>query len=346
MKGRVIALDQLNGRKAAAMLEDGVLADLLVEAKDTPPAPRPGAIYRAICDRPMKGQGAMMLRLPGGLSAYLRKGKGLGTGQTLLVQVTGRAEDTKAVPVTSRILLKSRYAIVTPGAPGINVSRRIRDEEERTRLLEIAHETMTDEAGKEAGLIIRSAAEGADNDVVADDIAAMCELAARIAADTAGTTPELLLEGPDVHMLAWRDWPRPDLFTEAPGCFEEHGLNETISAILAPKQPLKGGGVAFIEPTRAFVAIDVNTGSDTSQAAGLKANIALARDLPRLLRCRGLGGQIIIDFAPMAKKDRRQLEQILRAALRRDTVETVLAGWTPLGNFELQRKRERVPVRL
>ncbi len=344
MKGRVIALDHLNGRKAAAMLEDGVLVDLLVEAEQADP--RPGAIFRAICDRPMKGQGAMMVRLPGGRSAFLRKGKGLVSGQPVLVQVSGRAEEAKAVPATSRILLKSRYAIVTPGAPGINVSRQIRDEEERTRLLEIAHAVAEGAPGKEDGLILRSAAEGADEDVVADDIAAMGDLAAQIAGEAEGSEPELLLEGPDVHMLAWRDWPRPDLFTEAPGCFAEHGLNETIAAILAPKQPLKGGGIAFIEPTRAFVAIDVNTGGDTSQAAGLKANIALARDLPRLLRCRGLGGQIVIDFAPMAKKDRRQLEQILRAALRRDSVETALAGWTPLGNFELQRKRERVPVRL
>ncbi len=336
MKGRVIALDVLKGRKAAAMLEDGVLADLLVEAGQ---GPRPGAIYRAICDRPMKGQGAMMLRLPEG-TAYLRKGKGLSPGQPLLVQVTGRAEDGKAVPVSQRVLFKSRYAIVTPGAPGINVSRQIRDEEERARLLEIAHEVMDGSAG----LILRSAAEGADDGDVADDIAMMRDLAARVAGDAEGEGAELLVDGPDVHELAWRDWPRPDLFTEAPGCFVEHGLDETIAAILAPKQRLKGGGLAFIEPTRAFVAVDVNTGGDTSQAAGLKVNIALARELPRLLRCRGLGGQIIIDFAPMPKKERAQLEQVLRAAFRRDGIETALAGWTPLGNFELQRKRERLPI--
>ncbi|MCB1331935.1 MAG: ribonuclease E/G, partial [Maritimibacter sp.] len=79
-------------------------------------------------------------------------------------------------------------------------------------------------------------------------------------------------------------------------------------------------------------------------AAGLKANIALARELPRQLRCRGLGGQIVVDFAPMPKKDRPALEQVLRAALRADPVETALAGWTPLGLCELQRKRERRPL--
>ncbi len=72
--------------------------------------------------------------------------------------------------------------------------------------------------------------------------------------------------------------------------------------------------------------------------------MATARDLPRILRLRGLAGQIVIDFAPMPKKDRRQLEQVLKAAFRTDPVDTILSGWTNLGNFELQRKRERLPL--
>ncbi|MER3352618.1 MAG: ribonuclease E/G, partial [Hoeflea sp. D1-CHI-28] len=108
--------------------------------------------------------------------------------------------------------------------------------------------------------------------------------------------------------------------------------------------PLSGGASFYIEPTRALVAVDVNTGSDTSPAAGLKANLAAAKDLPRQLRLRGLGGQITLDLAPMGKKDRRQFETTLRAAFRQDATETALAGWTPLGHFELQRKRVRVPL--
>ena len=92
------------------------------------------------------------------------------------------------------------------------------------------------------------------------------------------------------------------------------------------------------------MAVDVNTGGDTSPAAGLKANLAAAKDLPRQLRLRGLGGQITLDLAPMGKKDRRQFETTLRAAFRHDATETALAGWTPLGHYELQRKRDRVPL--
>ncbi|HGG04039.1 MAG TPA: ribonuclease G, partial [Aliiroseovarius sp.] len=272
MKGRVIAFDTLNGRKAAALVEDGVLQDLLVDDNQ---GPAPGTIFRAICDRPMKGQGGMMLRLPGGAVGYLRKAKGLSQGQALLVQVSGRAEDGKAIPVTARILFKSRYAIVTPGAPGINVSRQIRDDEERVRLLEIAHEDARDGAG----LIIRSLAAKADAMDVADDIKAMRDLADAVLGDAKGAEPELLLDGPDAHLLGWRDWPQADLLVETDRAFADHGIDEMISTILSPECRLSGAGIAFIEHTRAFVAVDVNTGGDTSQAAGLKANIALARDL-------------------------------------------------------------------
>ena len=92
------------------------------------------------------------------------------------------------------------------------------------------------------------------------------------------------------------------------------------------------------------MTVCVNSGLDTSPAAGLKANIAAARDLPRQLRLRGLGGQVTVDFAPMPKKDRGTLEQVLRAAFKGEGAETTLAGWTPLGCFELQRKRDRRPL--
>ena len=104
-----------------------------------------------------------------------------------------------------------------------------------------------------------------------------------------------------------------------------------------------GEGTMYVEPTRALVAVDVNTGNDTSPAAALKANMAAARALPRALRLRGLAGQITVDFVSMSKAHRKQLEQTLRAAFRNDPIETSLVGWSPMGLFELQRKRERPP---
>ncbi|MCW1950594.1 MAG: ribonuclease G, partial [Octadecabacter sp.] len=99
MKGRMIVLDHVAGREAAALLVDGKLQDLLIDDDE---APRPGAIFRAICDRPLKGQGGMMLKLPEGETAFLRQGKGLAPGQAILVQVTGYADGGKAIPVTDR----------------------------------------------------------------------------------------------------------------------------------------------------------------------------------------------------------------------------------------------------
>jgi len=331
-----IALDHLEGREAAALMVGGRLDDLLIDSD----APRPGTIYRAIADRPVKGQGGMFLRTPDG-TAFVRQVKGIAPGQALLVQVTGHAEPGKAIPVTARVLFKSRYAIVTPEAPGRNVSRAIRDEEERVRLQEIAAEAM---GGNAMGLILRSACDGAGDDEIAADIAQMREAAGAVIGDAAGRDAETLLDGDGPHARAWRDWPEPGDLDRAPGCFAALGILERLDDLRAPGVSLPGGAQAYIEPTRALVAVDVNTGADTSPAAGLKANIALARDLPRQLRLRGLGGQITLDLAPMPKKDRRVFEDTLRAAFRRDEVETVLVGWTPLGHYELQRQRARMPL--
>jgi Ribonuclease G/E len=341
MKGRVVILDHVAGRAAAALMVDGQLHDILIDP-DTD-MPLPGAIYRAVADRPMKGQGGLTLSM-GAQKGYLRQAKGIAPGDRLLVQVAGTAEPGKAVPVSPRLLFKSRYAIVTPEAPGLNISRRIRDEEERDRLLEIAHAAMAG-APEAHGLILRSAAEGVDEDVLSDDITAMRDLAAAVTADTDGP-PECLLDAPDAHLTAWRDWadPDPDEVVEGAGAFETHGVIEATEAALSPRLPLSGGATAFIETTRALVAVDVNTGADTSLAAGLKANLALVRVLPRALRVKGLGGQITLDLAPMPKKDRRVIEDALRRAFREDGAEVVLAGWTPLGHYELQKKRDRLPL--
>ncbi|MFN6951883.1 MAG: ribonuclease E/G [Albidovulum sp.] len=343
MKGRVIVLGTYRGREAAALLVDGRLEDLLVDCGDAV-AFAPGAILRGLLDRPMKGQGGAFVKLPDGEKGFLRETKGLAPGRPVLVQVAGFAEPGKALPVTTRILFKSRLCIVTPAAPGINVSRRIREEEARARLVALAEAGMT---GSDFGLILRSAADLAEDDEVSADLAATRALAEAVMADTAGA-PELLVAAPAPHEEAWRDWaePAPDEVAEGSDAFARHGVEEMVDGLLSPIVALHGGGSMAIEPTRALVAVDVNTGADTSPAASLKTNIAAARELPRQLRLRGLGGQVSIDFAPMPKRDRAALEQQIRQAFKGEAAETSLAGWTPLGNFELQRKRDRLPLDL
>jgi Ribonuclease G/E len=336
MKGRQIILDHIQDREAAALMVDGRLEDFLIDSD----APRPGTIYRAIAQRPAKGQGGLFLETPDG-NAFLRQVKGISAGQSMLAQVTGYAEPGKAIPVTQKLLFKSRYAIVTPDAPGINLSRRIREDEERIRILSAAGTELSESLGY--GIILRSACQGADEDDIANDVDTMLDMAANVLRDADGPA-ETLTEGDGPHLLAWRDWVEPADIVTDPGGFDDCGVLDALEGLESPRVPLPGGASAFIEPTRALVAVDVNTGVDGSLGAGQKANIALAKDLPRQLRLRGLGGQITLDLAPMAKKDRRAFETSLRAAFKTDPDETTLAGWTPLGNFELQRKRARQPL--
>jgi ribonuclease G len=340
MKGRVLVLDELGARQAAALMVDGRLEELAIDPEGD--FALPGAIYRAVADRPVKGQGGIFVKLPEG-SGFLRQISGVAPGQRLLVQVTGPAEPGKAVPVSIRLLFKSRFAIVTPDAPGLNISRKIKDEGRRGVLSALAEARMTG-ASDRLGLILRSGCAGAEDDAIAEDIAAMRGLAEAVLADVSGP-PELLVDGPSAHDLAFRDWldPAVDDADTDPESFERQGVTDALDALRGPRVVLDAGAHMMIEPTRALVAVDVNTGPDTTSAAALKANIAAARDLPRQLRLRGLGGQVVVDFAPMPKRDRHILDQVLKAAFKAEG-ETNLAGWTTLGLYELTRKRDRLPL--
>jgi len=344
MKGRIAVIDRINGRAAAALIVDGRLEDILIDPLEDG-TPMTGAIYRAIADRPIKGQNGLIVKLADGQRGFLRQASGISPGQMLLVQVTSRPDEGKALPVTTRLLFKGRYGIVTPDAAGFNIARSIRDEDERTRLLEIADSVMKD-APEGIGLILRSACAGADEEEILQEITILRDTCLGVLSDGIGDGVELLLDPPSAEYLAWRDWtdPLPDQVFENEGSFDDHGVWDLLDGALRAEVPLAGGASMFIEPTRALVAIDVNTGGDFSFSAGLKANLAVAQDLPRQLRLRGLAGQIVVDFAPMGKKDRRAVEQALTRALKRDSVETNLVGWTPLGHMELQRKRDRIPL--
>lgn len=341
MSGLTAVLDPEAGHGMAALMRNGQLQDILVDPDPADPTPRPGAIYRSIVDRPLKGIGAGILRLPDGQSAFLKGLKGVSPGTALLVQVSAFAEAGKAAPVTTRLIFKSRYAIVTPDAPGINVSRSISDDAVRDSLQALAQAARGDGA---EGLILRSACADLDQDGITEDISAMLELSRQVLSEASGAEPALLLDAPDAAVQAWRDWASPDEVVQRPGAFEALEVWDRIEALKSVRVDLSGGAWMTVEPTRALVAVDVNTGGDFSPAAGLKANLATARELPRQLRLRGLGGQIVIDFAPMNKRERVQVEGALRAALRHDGIDTTLVGWTPLGHLELQRKRERRPL--
>lgn len=338
MKGSVLALGQITGRDVAALVVDGRLEELAL----APDVLAPGAILRGRAGRPMKGMGGLFVELPEGARGFLRQTKGIAPGQSLLVQVAGVAEKGKAPPLGLKLSVRGRHAVLTPAAPGLNVSRAIRDEAQRQALGQIAAQAMRG-ADASLGLILRSTCAEATPEDVVEETAGLRTLAEAIMADTDGP-PELLLAAPQPHERAWCDWPLPDTVDDGPGALDRHGVLAAIDALLRPEMALPGGASMAIEPTRALVAIDVNTGADTTPAAGLKASIEAARELPRQLRLRGLGGLVVIDLAPFPKRERHVVEQVLGKAFRGEGGETVMAGWTPLGNFEIQRRRDRVPL--
>ena len=336
MIGRVIALDYFNGREAAALIEDGKLADFLIDGD----APRQGTIYMAIADRPTKGQGGMFLRTPDG-SAFLRPAKNVRQGQPIMVQVNGYPDTGKAIPVTSKVLFKSRYAIIAPGSPGMNISRRIKGDDVRNEFQNIMRRHMEDD---ELGLILRSSCLKANEEEISRDITSMRNLAVKTLDEAIGVKLGKIVQGAGPHELAWRDWDESAHIENSPGSFERHGVFEMMDLMQDPHVILNANANMYVEQTRAMVTVDVNTGDDRAGAAGLRANLAMAKELPRQLRIRGMGGQISIDLAPMSKKDRGVFESLLRKAFMNDATATSLCGWTPLGHFELKRKRDRAPV--
>lgn len=339
MKGRQVVIGKVNEREAAALMEDGILIDLILE----PTADlAPGAICRGVTERLMKGQGGVFVRLPNGQRGYLRERSGISEGKPMLVQITGVGEDQKAIPLSSRIIIRGRYSLVTPGAPGVNVSRRIRESDTREMLEKLGNEQLGE---RTHGLILRSAAGSAEEDDISEELAENIALTDRLLTDQEGS-PELLLAAASPWEQAWMEWadPAPDAVEDGDDSFDACGVSDALDALLSAHLPLPNGASAWIESTRALIAVDVNTGNDTSPAAALKANIALARDLPRQLRLRGLGGQVVVDFAPIPKRDRVTLDQVLKAAFKAEGTETTLVGWTTMGLYEINRKRDRIPL--
>ncbi|MCH8168752.1 MAG: ribonuclease E/G [Proteobacteria bacterium] len=372
MKGRVILIDMPEERAdQAALLVDGRLEDLLLDPPDGDTTPAPDEIYWAKVDRLVPKMGGAFVKLTPEHRGFLREAKGLREGDQLPTYVSVFAEPGKAIPVSRHLLFKSRWLILTPGRPGVNVSRSIRDPQERERLSKCVAEP-----DENCGIIVRTAARGVEEEMLRK-VAKAATSGMRITPEvgkifaehskriwgggavlsavrewTDPTPDEIVYAGdgqPDIEEAAWvfREYPDLDAVAtlfDGPDLFDHYGVWDEIERLKSPRAELPSGAWMAVEATRAMVTVDVNTGGEFGGGAALTANLEAARELPRQLRLRGLGGQVIIDFAPLPKKDRKRIEAALKAAFRRDPVETSLAGWTPLGNFELQRKRERRPL--
>jgi len=340
VKGVAVAVDA----GAAALLVDGRLEDFLFDVPPggPPDAPAPETILRGRVDRVAPQIGAAFLRLPGGARGWLRD-PGAKPGAWRVAQVARWADPGKAAPLTDRPVLKGRLALVTPGAPGANVARGVKGHAARARLEALAA-AVAAPLPPDVGVVLRSAAAEADAAAVAAEVAQLAaDWAAALA--TPGEDPAVLRPAPGPAARAARDWPAPDAWDDRPDAFERLGVWDALQALRSPVVDLPRGAWMTVEATGAGVMVDVNTGEDFAKGAAQAANEAACAELPRQLRLRGLGGLVYLDLAPIRKGARQGVDNALRRAFADDPVETQAVGWTPAGAVELQRKRERRPLR-
>lgn len=295
--------------------------------------------------------------------------------QEVLVQVVKEPFGTKGARLTCQISLAGRFVVFMPHHPHIGISKRIDDRKERDRIRQIIRAT---QIPKESGLIVRTAAWGADAKVLERDIRFLIHQWKLIQRRCATKKPptivheefglvlrlvrDVLTENFDHIIINDKDEfnkvdrfmraavpnlrPKLQAYTGEVPIFAAHNVQREIERIYEPRATLKSGGHIVIEQTEALVSIDVNTGKFTGtrnlEETAFKTNVEAAREIAKQLRLRDLGGIIIIDFIDMESADhRRQVLRALEESLKRDRAKTSFLNLSQLGLVEMTRQRMR-----
>jgi ribonuclease E len=298
----------------------------------------------------------------------------LKVGQSVLVQVTKDPIDLKGARLTSQISLPGRYLVYVPNGAMTGISRRLPDQE-RSRLKSILKNLIPEEAG----VIVRTASEGASEEELANDVIRLKEQWERIqekSENPSTPSPSLLYGEPDLTVRVIRDifnedfrklivqgeeaWEdintylshiAPELvskiekWTGSRDLFTENRVEEQLAKAFDRKVYLPSGGSLVIDRTEAMVVIDVNTGKFVGKGGNLeetvtKNNLEAAEEIARQLRLRDMGGIIVIDFIDMSLESNRDL--VLRRlveCLGRDRTKHQVAEVTSLGLVQMTRKR-------
>ncbi|KAA0252052.1 Rne/Rng family ribonuclease [Acidobacteria bacterium ACD] len=295
-------------------------------------------------------------------------------GQEVVVQVIKDAIATKGVRITTHVTLPGRTLVYMPTIDHLGVSRRIENEEERSRLKEIL-ESFKKGPG---GYIVRTAGEGRSPEEISVDRRYLVRLWEQIRkkAERSGA-PTLLHRDLDLSLRAARDifggdfstlWVDEDedyqrivefldqvhpslvgkvrLWMKSKPLFEEYGVDAEIENALKSKVWLKSGGYIVINQTEALVAVDVNTGKFVGtkrlEDTVMKTNLEAVQEIVRQIRLRDLGGLIVVDFIDMEEEDnRRQLVEALEAELKKDRSKNRMLPVSEFGLVEITRKRQR-----
>jgi Rne/Rng family ribonuclease len=295
-------------------------------------------------------------------------------GQEILVQIAKEPIGKKGARITSHIALPGRFLVYMPTVNHTGVSRKIASEEERLRLKRIIQSERENGHG---GFIVRTAAQGADEQELRADIRFLKGLwnEIRTRAEN-GNAPALIYHDLNVVERVLRDQVTSDfsaiwvdteqeyerilrfanrfqpalvrrvkLYTKEAPLFEQFGLKEEIDKALKSKVWLKSGGYIVINQTEALVAIDVNTGKYVGKTARLedtivKTNVDAIKEIVRQIRLRDLGGIIVIDFIDMdERRNRQKVMQALEEALRADRAPSKVLQFNDFGLVAITRKR-------
>jgi ribonuclease E len=386
---RVMVVRGLEDRTQIAVLEDGVPVEHYVSrsAQST----MVGNVYLGRVQNVLPSMEAAFVDIGKGRNAVLYAGEvnwdaagldgqpkrienALRSGESVLVQVTKDPIGHKGARLTSQISLPGRFLVYVPGNSMTGISRKLPDTE-RARLKKILKEVVPDEAG----VIVRTAAEGASEAELRADVERLTTTWDRIsttAAARSASAPVLLHGEPDMTVRVIRDvftedfsrlivsgdqaWTEvkryiddvaPDLadrvekHTGTQDIFTAHRVHEAIAKAMDRKVWLPSGGSLVIDRTEAMTVVDVNTGKFTGSGGNLeetvtKNNIEAAEEIVRQLRLRDIGGIIVIDFIDMVLESNRDLVvRRLLECLGRDRTKHQVAEVTSLGLVQMTRKR-------
>ena len=386
---RQMLVRQKDGRIQIGVLEDGVLAEHFVSK--TQQDSLIGNVYLGKVQNVLPSMEAAFVDIGRGRNAVLYAGEvnwdvtgldgaprkienALKPGDSVLVQVTKDPIGHKGARLTSQVSLPGRFLVYVPGGSMTGISRKLPDTE-RARLKKILKDKLPDGAG----VIVRTAAEGASEEELTHDInrlRAQWEEIQEKANSRKVLAPEMLYQEPDLMIKTVRDvfnedftamivqgenawdsieayvtYVAPDLVSRLQqwdgddDLFDHYRINEQLAKALDRKVYLPSGGSLVIDRTEAMTVVDVNTGKFTGSGGNLeetvtKNNLEAAEEIVRQLRLRDIGGIIVIDFIDMVLESNRDL--VLRRlieCLGRDRTKHQVAEVTSLGLVQMTRKR-------
>ncbi len=296
--------------------------------------------------------------------------------QKVMVQVMKEPTGTKGPRLTGNITLPGRYVVLMPYGRGVNLSRRIRNENERNRLRALA--ILIKPAGM--GLLIRTEAEGKPEEAIIEDLELLQKQWESVGEQAQSCRAPALLNrdddfiqrvlrdmyGADVNRIVvdsstglkrvkqylqnWSGGQVPqglliDHHRDRTAILEYFRINAAVKEALKPRVDLPSGGYIIIQPTEALTVIDVNSGSFTRSATAretvLWTNCEAATEIARQLRLRNIAGVIVVDFIDMeSRRDQLQVLEHFNKALKADKARPQIAQLTELGLVELTRKRQ------